>query len=99
MYHWVRTYSAKIGRMEELLQLTREAIAHLEKAHQLKCVGYTKVGGNPMGIGLHGAYESLGALGELESALANDAAWAAILKKAEPLVAEGSLEDQFWNEI
>ncbi len=99
MYHWVRQYSAKIGKLDELLSLTSEAIKHLEKTHNVKCVAYTKIGGDPTTIGLHGSYASLAEVGDIEQALANDNGWSAIAKQAESLIVEGSVQDQIWKEL
>ncbi len=98
MYHWVRTYSARIGKAGELLALSKDAVAHLEKTLNIKAHNYSAVGGNPMEFMLHGVYDSLGAIGEAEKKLAGDSGWEAIMKKAEPLVVEGSAQDQFWKE-
>ena len=99
MYTWFRTYSAKIGCMPELLVLSREAADHLKAKHGLDVEIYTQVGGDPMKIGLLGRYDTLGALGDLEGAVAADEEWAAILERGSRLAVEGSVVDQLWKKL
>ena len=96
MYVWMRTYSAKIGKMAEAVALTTEAAAHAKKKHKLEIEIYTQVGGDPMKIGIAGRYESLGDLGKMEEAIAADEQWTAIVNRAAPLLEEGTVEDNFW---
>ncbi|MGR8949295.1 MAG: NIPSNAP family protein [Gammaproteobacteria bacterium] len=99
MIAWFRTYSAQIGRMEELMKLSQTAVKHLRKAHGVKCEMYTQMGGDPTRIGLVGRYKDMTALSKTEKALSSDTKWADILKQARGLVVEGSVEDQFWKEV
>lgn len=99
MYTWFRTYSARIGKMAELLALSQEAVDHLKKRHGVEVDMYTQLGGDPMKIGLVGRYETLNDLGALEAAAAADEEWAAIVNRAEALAVEGSVVDQFWKKL
>ena len=99
MYVWMRTYTAKIGKMDEALALTAEAVAHAKKKHGLEIETYTQLGGEPMKIGIVGRYDSLGDLGKLEAAIAADEQWAAIVSRAEGLVQEGTVVDQYWKKL
>jgi len=99
MYHWVRTYSAKVGKGRELTKLSKQAAAYLRKTLKIKCHAYTAIGGDPMAFGLHGEYASMADIGKAEKKLSSDAGWAALLKKAAPMLVDGSASDQFWKEI
>jgi hypothetical protein len=99
MYVWMRTYSAKIGKMAEAVALTTEAAAHAKKQHSLEIEIYTQVGGDPMKIGIAGRYDSLADLGKMEEAIAADEQWAAIVNRAAPLLEEGTVEDNFWKKL
>ena len=99
MYAWMRTYTAKIGKMSEALAVTAEAVAHAKKKHGVEIDTYTQIGGNPMSIGIVGRYNSLGDLGKLEDAIAADEQWAAIVNRAAGLVEEGTVFDQFWKKL
>ena len=99
MYVWMRTYSAKVGKMAEALALTAEAVAHAKSKHGLEIETYTQLGGDPMKIGIVGRYDSLGDLGKLEVAIAADEQWAAIVSRAGPLLEDGTVEDQFWKQL
>jgi len=99
MYTWFRTYNAKIGKMEELLELSQEAAAHLNKKHNVDCEVYCQMGGDPSKIGLVGRYATLGDLGDRDLAIAGDEQWAKIVQRAAPLVVEGTVADQFWKKL
>lgn len=99
MISWLRTYNAKIGKMDELIKLSKEAVKVLKKNHGLECEMYAQLGGDPTRLGLVGRYKDMGQLGKLEARLAGDGKWAAIMKSARGLVVEGSVRDEFWKEI
>lgn len=99
MYVWMRTYSAKIGKMAEALAVTAEAVAHAKNKHGLEIETYTQLGGDPMKIGIAGRYDSLGDLGKLEEAIGADEKWAAIVNRAAGLVEEGTVVDQYWKKL
>ena len=99
MYTWFRTYSAKTGKMQELLAISQEAVKHLKKKHGIEVDMYTQLGGDPMKIGLVGRYETLGKLGDLEASIGTDNEWAAIVNRASSLVVEGTVADQFWKKL
>ena len=99
MISWLRTYNAQIGKMDELVKLSREASKHLKKKHGLKCELYAQVGGDPSRLGLVGRYKDMGEVGKLEKRISSDKKWAEIMKSARKLVVEGSVRDEFWKEI
>ena len=99
MVNWFRTYNAQIGKMDELVKLSQQAVKHLKKKHGLDCELYAQVGGDPTCLGLVGRYKNMGAIGKMEDGISKDAKWAAIMKSARGLVVEGSVEDSFWKEL
>lgn len=99
MISWFRTYNAQIGKMDDLVKLSKDAVKHLKKAHGLKCQMYAQIGGDPTRIGLLGRYKDMGAVGKMEERIADDAKWADILKRASGLVVDGSVRDEFWKEL
>jgi hypothetical protein len=99
MFTWFRTYNAQIGKMDELVKLSQQAVKHLKKNHGLNCELYAQVGGDPTRLGLVGRYKDMGAIGKLEDRISKDAKWAAIMKGARGLVVEGSVQDSFWKEL
>lgn len=96
MISWFRTYNAQVGKLEDLIKLTNQAIKHLKKAHGLDVDLYTQIGGDPTRIGLLGQYKDLGAVGKMEARIAKDAKWADIVKRAGGMIVEGSVHDELW---
>jgi hypothetical protein len=99
MYAWMRTYSAKVGKLGEALALTAEAVKHIKTKYGVDIETYTQVGGDPMKIGIVGRYETLGDLGKLEQAAALDQQWASIVSRAADLVEAGTVADQIWKKL
>jgi len=99
MVNWLRTYNAQIGKMDELVKLSQQAIKHLKKTHGLDLELYAQVGGDPTCLGLVGRYKDMGAVGKMDARIAKDAKWAAIMKGARGLVVEGSVQDSFWKQL
>ena len=99
MISWFRTYNAQIGKLDELVKLSNQAIKHLKKEHGLDVEMYAQVGGDPTRLGLVGRYKDMGAVGKLEAKIAQDAKWADIMKRARGLVVEGSVKDEFWKQM
>lgn len=99
MISWFRTYQSKIGKMPELISLSHEAAKYLESSHGLKVEVYTQLGGDPLKIGLLGRYDNLGAVDALNQKIANDAGWAKLMSRGEALAVEGSVKDEWWQQI
>ena len=99
MISWFRTYQSKIGKMPAMLDLSREAAKHLESAHGLDVEILTQLGGDPLKIGLLGRYDNLAAVDDLNQKIAVDSKWADIMSRGEALGVEGSVRDEWWQQI
>ncbi len=99
MISWFRTYQSKIGKMPELIALSEEAAKYLESTHGLKVEIYTQLGGDPLKIGLLGRYDDLGAVDKLNQKIANDSGWAQLMSRGEELAVEGSVQDEWWQQL
>ncbi len=99
MVSWFRTYQSKIGKMPEMLDLSREAAKYLESTYGLKVEIFTQLGGDPLKIGLLGRYDNLAAVDDLNQKIANDSKWADIMSRGEALGVEGSVQDEWWQQI
>lgn len=72
MISWFRTYNARVGKMDDLLKLSKDAVKHLKQAHGLKYDMYAQVGADPTRIGLVCRYKDMGAVGKLEAKIARN---------------------------
>ena len=99
MISWFRTYQSKIGKMPELIALSQEAAKYLESTYGIKVETYTQLGGDPLKIGLLGRYDNLAAMGDLNQKIASDSKWAKLMSQGEKLAVEGSVQDQWWQQI